>query len=203
MFNEFRELNHSFEPLSDVGLVLRGEGSINTVKILLDFFEKYYGQRSLAPNDVKWVEQYDRFIGEIINRRDERAGAWLEANFQRVPLEHPDVVKVKSKYFKQSDRNKQYWMLCKKSCNYDQCSLPCLKNQHEESEGHDCKTDHKCHFRCEIKEAHPDEKELPLCDCPAGHRNRHRCEMRHVCADKCKYNNRNWCLYECSKEVDH
>jgi len=64
-------------------------------------------------------------------------------------------------------------------------------------------TDHKCHFRCEIKEAHPGDEELPICDYPAGHRNRHRCEMRHTCTDICKYDNRNGCLHKCSKEVDH
>ena len=93
--------------------------------------------------------------------------------------------------------------LCKRPCNNNQCSLPCLKNQHKESEGHNCKTDHKCHFRCEIEDVvHLSDEELPMCNYPAGHRNRHKCKMQHMCTHICKYNTKG-CLYKCSKEIDH
>jgi len=196
MLDGFRK-NDLFEPL-DSQLVLSGEGSVDNTTSLQDFFEKCHGQRSLACNDANWVEQYNKFVNDTVSRRRECVEAWLEANLQQRLQDHQEIAMIKSEL-----RELLYLPLCKKSCNNNQCSLPCLKNQHEESEGHDCKTDHKCHFRCEIKEAHPGDEELPICNYPAGHRNRHRCKTRHACMNICKYNNGDGCLSKCSKEVDH
>ncbi|CAG8560834.1 10676_t:CDS:10, partial [Paraglomus brasilianum] len=56
--------------LLDSGLVLSGEGSVDSTTSLQDFFEKCHGQRSLAPNDANWVEQYNKFVNVTVNCRE-------------------------------------------------------------------------------------------------------------------------------------
>ena len=143
MFDLFRSSKNSFIPLSDVGLVLNGEDLTGTSKILFEYFEKNYGKRSIASDDAKWVEQYNKFVDEIINRRSERAETWLEANLIKFEQDHQEVVKLKNELNRQCELLKQLWA-GRKLCNQNQRNL---KNRREDSDdGHDHMTIHKRPF---------------------------------------------------------
>ena len=130
MFDLFRSVKDSFIPLSDVGLVLVGKDLTGTSKILFEYFEKNYGKRSIASDDAKWVEQYNKFVDEIINRRSERAETWLEANLIKLEQDHQEVVKLKSELNRQCELFKQHWT-SRRLCNENQRSL---KNRREDSD---------------------------------------------------------------------
>ncbi|CAG8481869.1 692_t:CDS:10 [Paraglomus occultum] len=139
MFDLFRRLKDSFIPLSDVGLVLIGNDLTGTSKILNEYFEKNYGKR-LGSNDAKWIELYNKFVDQIINRRRERAETWLETNLKGIVQDHQEVVKLKSELSRQCDLLKQSWT-SGRVCNQNQRSL---KNRREDSDdGRDHTTNHK------------------------------------------------------------
>src|SRR6185369_13273397 len=176
-----KTLNNSTILLPDANIALANkteEGSVEQFRILLTFFENHCGKRSFAKYDSKWLNDYSQFINEIINRRCDRVEKWLNANLQPYQQDHQEVVQTKQELEKEVIQLKQRWTLCGKACHNNGCTLPCLKNKHQDSE-HNCMTDHKCHSPCDFVEGHAKNDELPSCHHPAGHAGKHVCESNH------------------------
>ena len=200
-----KTLNSSTILLPDANITLANkteEGSVEQSSNFLAFFENLFGERLLAKDDYKWLNDYSQFISEIINRRCARVEKWLNANLQPYQQDHQEVVQTNQELEKEIIQLKQRWTLCEKACNNKGCTLPCLKNKHQDSE-HNCMTDHKCHSPCDFVDDHEEGDELPPCHHPAGHVGKHVCELNHTCTHECKYRAKKGCLKRCAGEDSH
>ncbi|GBC16228.2 hypothetical protein GLOIN_2v1865248 [Rhizophagus irregularis DAOM 181602=DAOM 197198] len=201
----FDDINESVKLMPDTGLVLlkNGDDFVKLSSDLKNYFEENVHTRGEIP-DSQWIEKYDKFLKFIIKRRIDRAQQWFNKNISRFPNDHNEI-KITSYALEQEiTKLNLFWNICRLQCN--SCGMACLKtSRHDDNEkdtGHDCLTDHLCHFRCCFEEAHTTGT-LPECTQFAGHEGRHACAQNHACGEPCIYSGKRNCQTRCAKEVGH
>ncbi|RIA83800.1 hypothetical protein C1645_833247 [Glomus cerebriforme] len=201
----FDDIDESVKLIPDTGLILLKDGKdfVELSNDLRNYFEENVQARGETA-DSQWVEKYDKFLKFIIKRRIDRVQQWFNKNTSRFPNDHNEI-KITSYALEQEiTKLNLFWNICRLRCN--SCGMTCLKtSRHDDNEkdmGHDCLTDHLCHFRCFFEEAHTTGT-LPECSQFAGHEGKHICVQNHACGEPCTFSGKRNCQTRCAKEVGH
>ncbi|RHZ48992.1 hypothetical protein Glove_535g7 [Diversispora epigaea] len=199
--------NVDLKLMPDTGLVLLRDGE-NFLKVssdLREYFEKHIFARGSIPDfpDSEWISNLGKFFKLIVNRRIRRVQEWFTKNTSRFPKDHNEIYTTSCALDQEISRLNLFWNVCRLRCK--NCGLACLKaSRHDDDKGdaeHDCLTDHRCHSKCEFKEAHNDG--IPECDKFAGHQGKHRCPVKHSCGAPCTYSKKGNCEKSCAKDAGH
>ncbi|CAE6454443.1 unnamed protein product [Rhizoctonia solani] len=145
-----------------------------------------------------YVEALQQWLDESLENRLGRVEQWIKLNISHFTLENPDLRELDNN-FKVLSRGMQAAVkLCQACCST--CKLLCLR-AYRHSGPHQCGTNHRCVFDCEVTEGH--EKQPP-CGVEAGHAGRHTCDVKlHSCGRDCSLIQLKGCTRACNKPLDH
>jgi hypothetical protein len=114
-------------------------------------------QRQTVP-DSEWLDAVSQQIRESLERRLQHVDDWITVNTARFD-NNPETLKLRrivDAAFVDVQAGIEF---CRASCA--DCSLLCvLPSRHDGS--HECKTSHRCKFRCSILDGHDDQEPCGL-----------------------------------------
>ncbi|KEP50719.1 von willebrand factor type A domain protein [Rhizoctonia solani 123E] len=148
--------------------------------------------------ESEYVEALQQGLNESLDHRLGTVEEWIKSNTSHFTLENPDLRELNKSFTIMSNAMQAAVKLCQACCS--QCKLLCLR-AYRHSGTHQCGTDHRCVFECEVKEEH---EEQPPCGLEAGHAGRHTCDVRlHSCGKDCSLIHLKGCTSVCNKPLDH
>ncbi|KAJ1569626.1 hypothetical protein HK096_002476 [Nowakowskiella sp. JEL0078] len=169
------------------------------VSDLYSEFENKVQIRNSTKDDIKWFENFKRFVSSIIERRIRRVLEWITVNLSSFPSDNTEVLAIWRQFDDDVANLKREWEFCGMTCA--KCKRKCclLKN-HGNDVSHDCTTTHICCFSCIFHENDPPKS----CSLPANHDGIHVCSPTlHLCAQPCHLSDRRNCQKECVKMINH
>ncbi|CUA74500.1 hypothetical protein RSOLAG22IIIB_11257 [Rhizoctonia solani] len=147
--------------------------------------------------ESEYVEALQECLNESLEHRLGTVEQWIRSNTSHFTLENPELRELNKSLAIMSNAMQAAVKLCHTCCS--QCKLLCLR-AYRHSGAHQCGTDHRCVFDCEVKE----HEEQPPCGLEAGHAGRHTCDVRlHSCGKDCSLSHLNGCTSVCNKSLDH
>ncbi|KAL5634326.1 hypothetical protein ACGC1H_002410 [Rhizoctonia solani] len=153
--------------------------------------------RSQMP-DPDYMEALQESLDIILDRRLALVELWINVNTDNLPAENQDLREFHRMFDSLKQDMKAAIQLCRDRCA--SCGLQCIRALSHPQE-HDCSTDHKCKFHCEVVDDH---SELPPCGIKAGHTGKHMCDVnRHSCGSPCNLSEWAGCTQICTKNLDH
>ncbi|CAB4374198.1 unnamed protein product [Rhizophagus irregularis] len=192
----------STELLPDANIHLYDEyvSFVQLSEDLREYFDEIVQSQEETSDEIKWYENFGKFLNYIIERRISRVRKWYAQNTVKLPQDNSNVINGKYEMEQKLDKLALLWTLCGLTCQ--QCHLKCIKNFNHEDD-HDCLTNHKCNFPCQFVEAH-NKKLIPKCIHKAGHEGKHICKkIKHLCNEPCDLIGKRNCQEVCSKEIGH
>ncbi|CAB4409772.1 unnamed protein product [Rhizophagus irregularis] len=192
----------STELLPDANIHLYDEyvSFVQLSEDLREYFDEIVQSQEETSDEIKWYENFGKFLNYIIERRISRVRKWYAQNTAKLPQDNSNVINGKYEMEQKLDKLALLWTLCGLTCQ--QCHLKCIKNFNHKDD-HDCLTNHKCNFPCQFVEAH-NKKLIPKCIHKAGHEGKHICKkIKHLCNEPCDLIGKRNCQEVCSKEIGH
>lgn len=122
------------------------------LKSLIQSCEPGLGSRRGLGDAVYFKLLQDR-IYEQLDRRLEHVRHWVHANVARFPSENQDIRAVHIKVDNAALAMRAAVRLCSGGCST--CHFRCIR-PYRHSDTHDCGTNHRCEFPCELVEDHED-----------------------------------------------
>ncbi|CAE7065773.1 unnamed protein product, partial [Rhizoctonia solani] len=148
--------------------------------------------------ESEYVEALQQCLTDSLDHRLGTVEQWIKLNTGHFTLYNSDLRQLNKSFTIMSKAMQAAVKLCQTTCS--QCKLLCLR-AYRHSGSHQCGTDHRCVFDCEVTDEH-DEK--PPCGLEAGHAGRHTCDVRlHSCGKDCSLIRLNGCTSVCNKPLDH
>ncbi|KAG8690805.1 hypothetical protein FRC11_009018, partial [Ceratobasidium sp. 423] len=107
--------------------------------------------------ESEYVEALQQGLNDSLDHRLGTVEQWIKSNTNHFTLENPDLRELNKSFTIMSSAMQAAVKLCQACCS--QCKLLCLR-AYRHSGAHQCGTDHRCVFDCEVKEEH---EEQPPC----------------------------------------
>ncbi|KAH7325390.1 hypothetical protein B0J17DRAFT_581710 [Rhizoctonia solani] len=147
-----------------------------------------------------YVDHLQKDLYQNLEHRQNQVQLWIQENTKHLAPDNAGIRDLNDRFHALTRAMKAVVRLCQSGCS--RCGLLCLRPYRHSGE-HECGTNHRCIFSCDIKEAH-NEDSTPVCGQSAGHANRHMCSIkRHSCGMECRLSHLSGCTMVCNKPLDH
>ncbi|CAE6523134.1 unnamed protein product [Rhizoctonia solani] len=148
--------------------------------------------------EAEYVEALQQALSDSLDHRLGTVEQWIKLNTGHFKLDNPDLRELNKSFSTLSSAMQASIKLCQACCS--ECKLLCLR-AYRHPGPHQCGTDHRCLFDCEVREEH---EEQPPCGLEAGHAGRHTCNVQlHSCGKPCSLGHLKGCAGVCNKPLDH
>ncbi|CAE6534558.1 unnamed protein product, partial [Rhizoctonia solani] len=144
--------------------------------------------------EAEYVEALQQALSDSLDHRLGTVEQWIKLNTGHFTLDNPDLRELNKSFATLSSGMQASIKLCQACCS--ECKLLCLR-AYRHPGPHQCGTDHRCVFDCEVREEH---EEQPPCGLEAGHAGRHTCNVQlHSCGKPCSLGHLKGCAGVCNK----